>query len=219
MLDMCHPADNMAKELPYLPTYKNAPLLFDKIAKAKVPDAFTVRFLSDTLGLKSTNDRALIGLLKKLGFLDNSGKPTAYYSLLKNKNSAKRAIADGIKRGYAALYEANDAAHELSSDQLKGLVAQVSGTEEAMTKLIAWTFGALAKLADFSAPSVSSSVNVGSQDEGSESPQSIVPPALPVAHPPAFTPEFRFNVEVHLPSNGTEETYLNIFNALRKALA
>ncbi len=70
----------MAIELPYLPTYKNVPLLFENIAKAKVPDAFTNSFLSGTLGLKSTNDRALITLLKKLGFLDNSGKPTPAYA-------------------------------------------------------------------------------------------------------------------------------------------
>jgi hypothetical protein len=33
-----------------------------------------------------------------------------------------------------------------------------------------------------------------------------------------FRSEFHYNIQVHLPSNGTEETYLNIFNALRKAL-
>jgi len=33
-----------------------------------------------------------------------------------------------------------------------------------------------------------------------------------------FNPDFRFNIEIHLPSNGTEETYLAIFNALRKSL-
>jgi hypothetical protein len=132
----------MAKELPYLPTYKNLPVLFEKIEKAKVPDAFTVRYLGDTFGLKSTNDRALIPLLRKLGFLDTSGKPTEEYARLKNNDLARAAIADGIKRGYAPLYEANEAAHELNSDQLKGLVAQVSGTEEGMTRLIAGTFNA-----------------------------------------------------------------------------
>ena len=28
--------------------------------------------------------------------------------------------------------------------------------------------------------------------------------------------EFHYNLQVRLPSNGTEETYLNIFNALSK---
>ncbi len=119
-----------------------------------------------------------------------------------------------------ALYAANESAHELPPDQLKGLVAQVSGTEEAMTKIIAMTFTSLAKLADFSGAD-----EVEEPDKGEQkySATSDVPPATPYATAPPtpakFQPEFRFNVEVHLPSNGTEETYLNIFNALRKALA
>ena len=28
--------------------------------------------------------------------------------------------------------------------------------------------------------------------------------------------EFHYNIQVHLPANGTEEVYLNIFNALRR---
>ena len=29
-------------------------------------------------------------------------------------------------------------------------------------------------------------------------------------------PEFHYNIQIHLPSNATEEVYLSIFNALRK---
>ena len=212
---------DMAIELPYLPTYKNVPLLFEKIGKAKIPDAFTNSFLSGTLGLKSTNDRALISLLKKLGFLDNSGKPTSNYALLKNRSLAKRAIAEGIRRGYAGLYEADENAHQLTPDQLKGLVAQVSGTEEGMTKQIALTFGALTKLADFSKASDEERSRVTENGSKGEEKPDAPPgtPSSPIHHGTTFHPEFRFNVEVHLPSNGTEETYLNIFNALRKALS
>jgi hypothetical protein len=210
----------MAIELPYMPTVKNVLVVFDKIAKAKVPDAFTTNYLTGTLGLKSTNDRALIPLLKKLGFLDSSGKPTAEYSLLKNKDKAKKALAAGIRKGYAALYAANESAHRLPPDELKGLVAQVSGTEEAMTKIIAMTFTSLAKLAEF---------NEENQEENSDNGEQKGVSTIDVPHAPSFEnpplttskfhPEFRFSIEVHLPSNGTEETYLNIFNALRRSLA
>jgi Family of unknown function (DUF5343) len=66
----------MTHDLPYTPAYGKIGQLFEKIAKAKIPDAFTVKYLNQSLGLKSTNDRNLIPLLKKLGFLDGSGKPT-----------------------------------------------------------------------------------------------------------------------------------------------
>ena len=121
--------------------------------------------------------------------------------------------------GYAKLFEANEGSHALSSDQLKGLVAQVSGTEENMTNLIAGAFRALVAQADFNAEEESGRTTDNSSKEESKAEGTMVPPAPQVQPPGRFHPEFRFNIEVHLPSNGTEETYLNIFNALRKALA
>ena len=70
----------MITDLPYTAAYGKIGQLFEKIAKAKIPEAFTVNHLSQNLGLKSTNDRNLIPLLKKLGFLDGSGKPTNQYA-------------------------------------------------------------------------------------------------------------------------------------------
>ena len=51
-------------------------------------------------------------------------------------------MVNKARRGYSPLYEANEDAHNLPFEQLKGLIAQVSGTEEGMTKLIAGTFNA-----------------------------------------------------------------------------
>ena len=214
----------MAKDLPYLPTYKNVGALFEKIEKAKVPDVFTVRFLTDTIGLKGTGDRQLITLLKKLGFLDSAGKPTPEYNRLKNKSTAKAAIADGIKIAYAPLYEANEDAHNLPNDELKGLIAQVSGTEETMTRLITGTFNALGKSADFKATTAAAADESGDADEGKADENANAnkkedkPSKEAEKSQSKFNPDFRFNIEIHLPSNGTEETYLAIFSALRKSL-
>jgi len=95
----------MAASLPYLSSNKNVEALFSTIQSAKVPDRFTQEFLATTIGLKGTNDRGMIPLLRNLGFLDQSGSPTAAYRQLKNKESAKGAIAKGIKIAYAPLFE------------------------------------------------------------------------------------------------------------------
>ena len=210
----------MAKDLPYLSTNKNVATLFDKIAKAKIPDAFTTRFLAETIGLKGSNDRQLISLLKKLGFLDNAGKPSVEYSSLKNTSTAGAAIAEGIRKAYAPLFEANEAAYSLQNDQLKGLIAQVSGADEAMTKLITYTFTALVKVADFShVGAISESLEEPPQNDEKkrDEPMTTARRESDIRQP-GFNPDFRFNIEIHLPSNGTEETYLAIFNALRKSL-
>jgi hypothetical protein len=210
----------VAKDLPYLVTNKNIGTLFEKIEKAKVPDAFTTRFLAETIGLKGTNDRQLISLLKKLGFLDSAGKPSAEYSRLKNRDTAKRAIADGIRKAYAPLFEANEAAYTLPNDQLKGLIAQVSGADEGITKLITYTFAVLAKLADFTQTGARNESNGGdvSDDANAREEPPMKEAGSIEARGVRFNPDFRFNIEIHLPSSGTEETYLAIFNALRKSL-
>lgn len=207
----------MTHDLPYTPAYGKIATLFDKIAKAKVPDAFTVKYLSQSLGLKSTNDRNLIPLLKKLGFLDGSGKPTNEYTNLKgNKATAGRAIATSIKHAYSALYEANEAAQELPSDEMKGLIAQVSGAEDSLIGFIVGTFKNLVKLADFTEPE---NTKDKEEEKANSKETTKAEESGEDRHKRGdFRPDFKFNIEIHLPSNGTEETYLAIFNALRKSL-
>jgi hypothetical protein len=91
----------LAKELPYLPSYKNVAKLFQKIDAAKKPEALTTRVLSETFGISGSGDRPLITLMKTLGFLDPSGKPTAQYDFLKNPTEAPFAIASGVRKAYA----------------------------------------------------------------------------------------------------------------------
>lgn len=206
----------MAQELPYLPSYKNVGVLFEKIKSAKVPDVLTHKYLYDTLGLKSVGDRALINLLKQLGFLDNGGKPTARYAALKNDKIAGIEIARGVKEAYEPLFAANEKAHALDFSDLKGLVAQTSGADTGTTGKIVGTFRALVSLSDFA-----SDAALKNDEAESDSRKSSEPLASPTFVPPSnvsqgLRPEFHYNIQVHLPSNGNEETYMNIFNAIRK---
>ena len=115
----------MASELPYLPSYKNVAKLFKGIEQAKQPPAFTHKFLQETIGLKGTADRALIPLMRTLGFIDASNKPTSSYSLLKNSKTSKKCLAEAIRKAFEPLFTANEKANDLSMEDLKGLVAQI----------------------------------------------------------------------------------------------
>ncbi len=199
----------MAVELPYLPSYKNVAELFKKIETAAVPDIFTQKFLAETIGLKGSGDRALINLLKNLDFLEASGKPTQSYSLLKNKNSAGIEIAKGVRSAYQPLFKANEKANELNRDDLKGLVAQVAGSDTQMTSKIVGTFTALKNIADFS--ELSKSPDVPKPE--SENQENVEEPNRRLG---GMRPEFHYNLQIQLPAHGTEETYINIFNAVRK---
>ena len=204
----------MSKELPYLPSYKNVGLLFEKIKSAKVPEVFSQSYIADTLGLKSKTDRPLIALLKTLGFVDNTGKPTSQYATLKNENVARHEIAKGVRIAYEPLFAANEKAHTLEGAELRGLVAQVAGSDSNTTTKILGTFKALVALSDFevtTSPSKDFNEEKDTKEEETLSSDNHNP------NPPSgMRPEFHYNIQVHLPSNGTEETYMNIFNAVRK---
>jgi hypothetical protein len=202
----------LAQDLFYLASYKNVGTLFDKIETAKAPEAFTTRFLADTIGLKSPADRNLINMLKKMGFLDATGRPTEIYGLLKNKSVAKAAIADGLRKVYAPLFDANERANALPPEELKGLIAQVTGGDKTIVGQIAYTFNAVAKNADFSQAAAKPD---GKRPDDKGDP----PPPIPPLPPSGLRTDFHFNIQVHLPANGTEETYLNIFNALRRTFS
>jgi Family of unknown function (DUF5343) len=199
----------VAQTLPYLPSYKNLGKLFEKILTAQKPDTFTQAYLRDTIGLKGTADRALISFLRALGFLDAGNRPTSSYDLLKNQAQVKGAIASGVKTAYEPLFKANERANELSGDALRGLISQVTGSDAAMVNRVASTFSAIVKQGDFSAASKPPK-DLGKRDEDQPTDKDKN------GDRGGVRPEFHYNIQIHLPGNGTEETYLNIFNALRR---
>lgn len=215
----------MPKSLPCLQSYKNIEKLFTSISAAKVPDSFGHKFLTDALGLKSTGDRPLIPFLRSLGFLDGSNKPTASYMQLKNPALKSRAIAASIKIGYAPLFDADERANERGNEDLKGLVAQVSGADTGTVSKIMGTLNGLLKLVkpqDFlPVEDADDEEQEGEEvDEQEEDGKEDSFRARRKIKDDKFQSNvdlpFHFNIQVHLPSNATEEVYLNIFNAIRK---
>jgi hypothetical protein len=202
----------MARDLPYLTSYKNVGKLFEGIYSAKQPDQFTHEFLQKTLGITASGDRSLIPMLRTLGFIDAANRPTAAYGALKNSGRRKPAIAEAIRRAYAPLFEANEQAEKLPNEELKGLVAQIAGSDDNMTTKIVGTFNALKAQADFNtvAPPPDKTKESEAKDTDEESEE------LSKKKGKGFEPQFHYNIQVQLPANGTEETYLNIFSALRK---
>ena len=201
----------MAVSLLYLASNKNLPVLFEKIGSAKVPDAFNYEFLQTTIGLKGSNDRSMISLLRSMGFIDQSNVPTPSYRLLKGERSARKiAWGEGVARAYKPLFDADEEAFKHGPEKIKGLIAQVAGTDDDATSRIAATFLALVKLGEFEAKRSEPEV-----DEDDEEPEEE-PERVKLKNPQGLRTEFQYVIQVQLPSNGTEETYLNIFNAIRK---
>lgn len=152
-------------------------------------------------------------MLRNLGFIDQSGTPTPAYNLLKSNEKRPAAIAAGVRKAYQPLFEADTNAHTLTGDKLKSLVAQIAGTDVDLTARIANTFLALIRLGDFESIVPEGGADRGKKETKEEDEEDG---DGPLRRQKSLRAEFHYNIQVHLPSNGTEETYLNIFNAIRK---
>ena len=133
----------------YMYTVKNLGEMFSAIQRASVPPKFTYEFLQ-TLGFKSTNDRAFINVLKGLGFLDSNSTPTTVYSQYRDKDIAKKILGQQIRKAYEGLFMTDENAQTLNSENVKGKLATLTGKDEAVVGKMAATFKALTSLADFS---------------------------------------------------------------------
>jgi Family of unknown function (DUF5343) len=134
---------------PYVNAYNGIPKLFEKITAAAVPPKFTVDFLNTVLDLKSSSFRAMIPLLKRLGFLDAANTPTQAYKDFRESSSSGAVMADRLRVAYSLLFKANEYAWKLPKPELMSKLRSLTGAAEddANIQYVASTFLELAKLA------------------------------------------------------------------------
>ncbi|UDL88940.1 hypothetical protein LGH82_28200 [Mesorhizobium sp. PAMC28654] len=89
----------------------------------------------------------------------------------------------------------------------------MAGVDADATSRISATFSALTKLADFEAEAGDSETNIKPDTNSFDTQEQ---PDGERNKPRGLRTEFHYNLQIHLPANGNEETYLNIFNAIRK---
>ncbi len=118
---------------PYVNGYGGIPKLFAVIKSASVPPKFTQDFMSTALGLKSSSYRAMIPLLKKLGFVDQANVPTQAYRDYRDDTMSGHVMAQRIREAYAPLFAANEYAWRLDKKELQAKLKNVQGP--AMTTL------------------------------------------------------------------------------------
>jgi len=141
----------MAEYPPYVNAYNGIPRLFEKIKTAAVPPKFTMDFMNTVLDLKSSSYRAMIPLLKKLGFIDQGNVPTQAYRDFREDELSGVVMAQKIREAYAPLFSANEYAWRLDKKELQSKLKSLTGAAEddANIPYVAGTFLELAKLASW----------------------------------------------------------------------
>lgn len=191
-------------DYPYMVSNNKIWPIIEKIQQAARPAKFTQEVLKN-LGFTSTNDRAFIPLAKKLGFLAEDGVPTSLYDQLKDKTTTKMILATQIKSLYSELYAINMEIHRASEAEVKGAISRVTGKDEEGVNRIYNTFKTLCGNADFE------NIVLVEKSANMEISESNAPDNLTV---PIQTPQFHYNIQIHLPAT----TDISVYNAIFKSL-
>jgi hypothetical protein len=134
----------------YLTSTKDLESFLNAIVTAQAPEQFTTAFLRN-LDFSSSNHRLFIGMLRGLGFLDESGAPTQRYYDYLDQTQSRVVLAQAIREAYGDLFAINKNAHEMTYEEVKNklrTLTQGKKSDDVISKM-ATTFVALNTSAGF----------------------------------------------------------------------
>lgn len=202
----------MALTNTYVQIYGQLSEVFQRISEGQAPESFTTQHLKD-LGFASSNFRAVIPLLKALGFLTANGAPTQRYLEYRNSAQSKKVMAEALREAYGDLFTIKANPTSANRDLIEGKFKSVHNATPSTAKLMASTFYSLLPLADFSGPTEPK------KDKPTEAPTPPVQkPTVETPTPLQHRPSLHYNIQIHLPATKDVEVFNSIFKALKERL-
>jgi hypothetical protein len=203
---------------PYVNGYGGISRLFAEIKSASVPPKFTQDFMSTALGLRSSSYRAMIPLLKKLGFVDPANVPTQAYRDFRDDTLSGALMAQRLREAYAPLFAANEYAWKLDKKELYAKLKNVTGAGDddsnlsavvgtflELSRLAKWEGAAERRPADSNQPIAASESSVAGGDPHSRPLQSA-------------RIGLSYTINLNLPATTDIEVFNAIFKSLRENL-
>jgi len=205
----------MALPTSYLTTVKNLDAILTDIQGAQAPEKFTQGFL-ESLEFKSTNDRLMIGVLKSLGFIDDSGRPKDRYFRFLDQTQSAKILAEGIREAYQDLFKVNTKAHELTKQEVVNKFKTLGQGQisDAVLDKMAMTFTALIKQADFQSPPTPAALQPLPETARPEEPHE----KLGGIHAGVKLGGLVYNIQIVLPESRDAAVYDALFASLRRHL-
>lgn len=204
----------------YLNSVKNLTAIMKKIVEGTAPDKFTTEHLKK-IGFPSSNDRALIGVLKDLSFLAESGSPTQKYHDYRNASKSKQVLGDSLKEAYSDIFHINEKPSDGDRAAITGLFKSTHNVSDQVAGFMANTFLTLLSIADISG-------STKPQKKETEKTKKIENEAVVesveqsnqngTVQTHSIIPNLRYNIEIHLPATKDIEVYNSIFKSLREHL-
>lgn len=199
---------------PYVNGYGGIPRLFSEIKSASVPPKFTQDFMGTALGLRSSSFRAMIPLLKKLGFVDQSNVPTQAYRDFRDETLSGHVMAQRLREAYAPVFAANEYAWKLDKKELQAKLKNVTGAGDNDPNLYAvvGTFIELSKLAKWQGTTEARRAEVAPPTDLGET------SSAPITSQRGSLASSRFGLSYTINLNLPATTEVEVFNAIFKSL-
>src|SRR5687767_10711014 len=116
----------MPDSYPYIISNNKIEPILARIRSAARPARFSREMLSKW-GFAASNDRAITGVLKELGFLNEGGTPTDYYDRLRDPNDWKYVLAERMRDLYSDLFAVDSNIQTAPDEEIKGAISRVTG--------------------------------------------------------------------------------------------
>jgi hypothetical protein len=212
----------MALTTAYLVTTKNLESFLNALRTAKAPEKLTGKFLKN-LEFTSSNDTLFIGILKGLGFVDDSGTPTNRYFQFLDQTQSGAVLAEAIREAYDDLFAINTQAQDLSQDEIKNKLRTLTQGQksEKVISLMAATFKALVGLADWKAPAANKEIAPPAASENQDTKADLIKTMQAdsdLKSKISVGSELHYNIQIHLPESRDPAVFDAIFQSLRKHL-
>jgi hypothetical protein len=190
-----------------------------------IPERVTQGWLA-AAGFTSSNDRTLVAVLRQVQFVDESDVPTDLWGRYRAGDAS--ALAEGIRQGYAGVYNFYADAHARSADELLNVFKSVAPklSHETVQKSLQ-TFRSVVTLADFSGDIQDGHFRVlplGPGDNEVQDFQGIGGNGAKLAFSQARSrnrgsvPTLGMNLHINLPASEDPSVYRLIFGELRRFL-
>lgn len=206
----------MALTNAYVQVYGQLSEIFQRISEASAPEKFTTQHLKDW-GYTSSNFRAVIPILKALGFLSADGTPTSRYHDYRG-GTPRQIMAEAIKEAYGDLFMIKAKPTTADRDLIEGKFKSAHNASPNVAKLMASTFFALLDLADLNtAPQLSMETKVTEHDVKVSAKQTPMQKEDSLQHGHG-RPSLHYNIQIHLPATKDIEVFNAIFKSLKEHL-
>jgi hypothetical protein len=212
----------MSVSLPYLAAPTNIPKALERIRTAPTPPRVTQDFVKTKLQIPSSSGNQMTAYLKRIGFVGSDGAPSELYIQYRNQKTAGVAIAKAIRIAYAPLYEHNEYAHDLSDEELRGLIVQVTGwAQDARgVDLTLKCISLLKAHAEFDAQAEEPEKKEVTQDRPPQTASTTLTPVMPTdaQDPHPRHKKLGMNLSYTINLNLPPSTDIAVFNAIFKSL-